>query len=86
MISSVNAHEQSMYTGRVTLLIHLMFVREGHKKMFMLYGLPSNVKKQCKIFMLSIEFPKDSPSKYQTQVGKTTIMLQIIPVTFLGYL
>lgn len=41
--------------------------------MFMAYGLPSNVKKQSKTSGLKShsKFPKDSPSKHQTQVAKT---------------
>lgn len=45
MVSFVNAYDQNMKSDRVTLLIHLIFERDNNNKMFMVDGLPSNVKK-----------------------------------------
>lgn len=76
-----------MKPDRVTLLIHLILGSEGHNRLCMDYGLPSNVNKRYKRFMLksSNKFPKDSHSKSQTEVGKTTILLEIFRIAFLTY-
>lgn len=46
------------------------------------YGLLSNVNKQYKMFMLKStnKFPKDSHSECQTEVDKTTILLEIFTI------
>lgn len=82
MVSSVDTSEQNMKLDSMTLLTHLILGREGHNKLFMDCGLPSNVKKQYKMFMLKSgnKFPKDSHSKHQTEIGKTTLLLEIFQI------